>query len=213
MKLNYKRKPMKDAEVIKVALDHIGGRWKTMIIWELKHGPKRFSDLKTEITGITQKMLTSSLVEMQKDGLLVRKSFPQIPPRVEYTLTTLGESLLPISAALFEWGALNQGMELKSLNWKKSSMDEDSFEVKNEPALDISLEAADSHETVLSTEIIQAELETSTEDNDATEKVTEELVENDPWFFAPMPQKNVAKKKTSKKSSSNDSGTQQLGLF
>lgn len=204
---------MKDSEVIKYALDRIGGRWKSMIVWELKHGPKRFSDLKTEISGITQKMLTSSLVEMQADGLLVRKSFPQIPPRVEYTLTALGESMIPISAAFFEWGALNQGMEVSPSNWKKQEI---------ELGIEIP-ETAIALETVVPTveeinlgmdhpqteEINEPEMSVK---EAVAETVTEESVDQDPWFFAPMPQKNVAKKKTSKKSS-GDSGTQQLGLF
>ena len=204
---------MKDAEVIKYALDRIGGRWKSMIVWELKHGPKRFSDLKTEISGITQKMLTSSLVEMQADGLLVRKSFPQIPPRVEYTLTALGESMIPISAAFFEWGALNQGMEVSPSNWKKQEI-ELGIEI---PETAIALETVvPTVEEInlgmdhpLTEEINEPEMSVK---EAVSETVTEESVDQDPWFFAPMPQKNVAKKKTSKKSS-GDSGTQQLGLF
>ena len=204
---------MKDAEVIKYALDRIGGRWKSMIVWELKHGPKRFSDLKTDISGITQKMLTSSLVEMQADGLLVRKSFPQIPPRVEYTLTALGESMLPISAAFFEWGALNQGMEVSPSNWEKK-------ESKSEIEIPVTESAIESvvseiEGTNLDLDKITEEIKAPEEEaiESTAETVKEESVENDPWFFAPMPQKNVAKKKTSKKSSGSDPGTQQLGLF
>ncbi len=200
---------MKDAQVIKYALDRIGGRWKSMIIWELKYGPKRFSDLKADIVGITQKMLTSSLVELQADGLLVRKSFPQIPPRVEYTLTSLGESMVPITAALFEWGALNQGMEVPQTSWQKPEVEITTTPLEGEaPRQNV----ADTEEVmeVQKEEVVLAERESH---ETITEKVTEETVENDPWFFAPMPQKNVAKKKSNKKSSGNDPGTQQLGLF
>ena len=200
---------MKDAQVIKYALDRIGGRWKSMIVWELKYGPKRFSDLKADIVGITQKMLTSSLVELQADGLLVRKSFPQIPPRVEYTLTSLGESMVPITAALFEWGALNQGMEVPQTSWQKPEVEITSTPLEGEaPRQNV----ADTEEVmeVQKEEVVLAERESH---ETITEKVTEETVENDPWFFAPMPQKNVAKKKSNKKSSGNDPGTQQLGLF
>ncbi len=200
---------MKDAQVIKYALDRIGGRWKSMIVWELKYGPKRFSDLKADIVGITQKMLTSSLVELQADGLLVRKSFPQIPPRVEYTLTSLGESMVPITAALFEWGALNQGLEVPQTSWMKSEVEITSTTVDADATLQ---KIADTEEVmeVQKEEVVLAERESH---ETITEKVTEETVENDPWFFAPMPQKNVAKKKSNKKSSGNDPGTQQLGLF
>jgi DNA-binding HxlR family transcriptional regulator len=200
---------MKDAQVIKYALDRIGGRWKSMIVWELKYGPKRFSDLKADIVGITQKMLTSSLVELQADGLLVRKSFPQIPPRVEYTLTSLGESMVPITAALFEWGALNQGMEVPQTSWQKPEVEITTTPLEGEaPRQNV----ADTEEVmeVQKEEVVLAERESH---ETITEKVTEETVENDPWFFAPMPQKNVAKKKSNKKSSGNDPGTQQLGLF
>ncbi len=200
---------MKDAQVIKYALDRIGGRWKSMIVWELKYGPKRFSDLKADIVGITQKMLTSSLVELQADGLLVRKSFPQIPPRVEYTLTSLGESMVPITAALFEWGALNQGMEVPQTSWQKPEVEITSTPLEGEAPRQ---KVADTEEVmeVQKEEVVLAERESH---ETITEKVTEETVENDPWFFAPMPQKNVAKKKSNKKSSGNDPGTQQLGLF
>ncbi len=200
---------MKDAQVIKYALDRIGGRWKSMIVWELKYGPKRFSDLKADIVGITQKMLTSSLVELQADGLLVRKSFPQIPPRVEYTLTSLGESMVPITAALFEWGALNQGMEVPQTSWQKPEVEITSTPLQAEAPRQ---KVADTEEVmeVQKEEVVLAERESH---ETITEKVTEETVENDPWFFAPMPQKNVAKKKSNKKSSGNDPGTQQLGLF
>lgn len=200
---------MKDAQVIKYALDRIGGRWKSMIVWELKYGPKRFSDLKADIVGITQKMLTSSLVELQADGLLVRKSFPQIPPRVEYTLTSLGESMVPITAALFEWGALNQGMEVPQTSWQKPEVEITSTTVDADATLQ---KIADTEEVmeVQKEEVVLAERESH---ETITEKVTEETVENDPWFFAPMPQKNVTKKKSNKKSSGNDPGTQQLGLF
>ena len=204
---------MKEAEVIKYALDRIGGRWKSMILWELKHGPKRFSDLKSDISGITQKMLTSSLVELQKDGLLVRKSFPQIPPRVEYTLTTLGESMVPISAALYEWGALNQGIEVAPSNWKANLLAE---EVIKETELAQNLVAESEAVSIEPTPVLEYSNSQAVEQpvtEPIKEKVTEETVENDPWFFAPLPQKNVVKKKSSKKSSSNDSGTQQLGLF
>jgi hypothetical protein len=149
---------------------------------------------------------------MQADGLLVRKSFPQIPPRVEYTLTALGESMIPISAAFFEWGALNQGMEVSPSNWKKQEIE-----------LEIAIpETAIALEKVVPTvEEINLGMDPLTEEINepemsvkeaVAETVTEESVNQDPWFFAPMPQKNVAKKKTSKKSS-GDSGTQQLGLF
>ena len=75
-----------------------------MIIKELLDGTKRFGELKKSVTGITQKVLTSKLREMEELGLLERKIYPQIPPKVEYTLTDIGYSLRPVLESLKEWG-------------------------------------------------------------------------------------------------------------
>jgi DNA-binding HxlR family transcriptional regulator len=85
-------------------LDIIGGRWKVLILWQLFQGEKRFSELFRALDGITQKMLTQQLRELEKDGIVHRQVYPQIPPKVEYSLTPLGESLRPIVDAMCEWG-------------------------------------------------------------------------------------------------------------
>ena len=82
----------------------IGGRWKILILYHLFQGVKRFSELQRAIGGITQKMLTQQLREMERDGIIHREVFPQVPPKVEYSLTLLGESLKPVIAAMCEWG-------------------------------------------------------------------------------------------------------------
>jgi DNA-binding HxlR family transcriptional regulator len=85
-------------------LKAISGRWKLLILRELFTGVKRFGELQRALEGITQKMLTQQLREMEDDGIIHRQVYPQIPPKVEYSLTTLGESLKPIIAAMHEWG-------------------------------------------------------------------------------------------------------------
>ena len=89
---------------IDTTLKMLGCRWKVLIIKELLDGTKRFGELKKSVTGITQKVLTSKLREMEELGLLERKIYPQIPPKVEYTLTDIGYSLRPVLESLKEWG-------------------------------------------------------------------------------------------------------------
>jgi DNA-binding HxlR family transcriptional regulator len=85
-------------------LDIIGGRWKVLILWQLFPGERRFSELFRALAGITQKMLTQQLRELEKDGIVHRQVYPQIPPKVEYSLTPVGESLRPVVDAMCEWG-------------------------------------------------------------------------------------------------------------
>jgi DNA-binding HxlR family transcriptional regulator len=87
-----------------LTLDVIEGRWKVLILWQLFQGARRFSELFRAVDGITQKMLTQQLRELEKDGIVHRKVYPQIPPKVEYSLTSLGESLRPVVDAMCEWG-------------------------------------------------------------------------------------------------------------
>ena len=82
----------------------LGCRWKILIIRELLSGTKRFGELKKNVTGITQKVLTSKLRDMEELGLLERTVYPQIPPKVEYTLTDIGYSLRPVLDSLKAWG-------------------------------------------------------------------------------------------------------------
>lgn len=82
----------------------IGNKWKLLIIRNLLVGKARFKDLKNGIDGISQKVLTDNLRSMEKDGLIIRKSYPEIPPRVEYELSDLGNSLRPIIKSMEVWG-------------------------------------------------------------------------------------------------------------
>ncbi len=85
-------------------LQVIGGRWKVLILRELFSGIKRFGQLHRALTGVTQKMLTQQLRELEADGIVHRQVYPQVPPKVEYSLTPLGESLKPILDVMHDWG-------------------------------------------------------------------------------------------------------------
>lgn len=89
---------------VEVTLSLIGNRWKCLILRDLLSGTKRFGELKKSVEGITQKVLTSNLREMEANDLLLRKVYAEVPPRVEYTLTETGMSLRPILEAMFIWG-------------------------------------------------------------------------------------------------------------
>lgn len=89
---------------VEQTLKVIGGRWKVLILRELFSGVKRFNQLQRSLHGITQKMLTQQLREMEADGLIHRQVYAQVPPKVEYSLTALGESLKPVLEAMHDWG-------------------------------------------------------------------------------------------------------------
>ena len=88
---------------VRQALDRLGDKWTTLIIGMLEDGPKRFSELRRGIGGISQKMLTQTLRSLERDGLITRTLYPDIPPRVEYALTPLGETLCEPIAAIIRW--------------------------------------------------------------------------------------------------------------
>lgn len=89
---------------VELTLLLISNKWKVLIIRDLLEGTKRFSELKKSITNISQKVLTSNLREMEENGLLNRKVYPEVPPRVEYTLTKVGYSLEPLLTDMDKWG-------------------------------------------------------------------------------------------------------------
>lgn len=82
----------------------IGGKWKPLILWHLMEGTKRFGELKKVIPGITQKMLTQQLRELEADQLVHREVYAQVPPKVEYSLTEFGGTLAPVLDLLCDWG-------------------------------------------------------------------------------------------------------------
>ena len=83
----------------------IGSKWKLLILRNLLARPWRFNELKKDLEGISQKVLTDSLRSMEEDGLVTRTVYPEVPPRVEYSLSPLGESMRPIIQAMEQWGA------------------------------------------------------------------------------------------------------------
>lgn len=84
-------------------LDRVGDKWSMLVVNLLEHGPKRYGHLAGEIPGISQRMLTVTLQRLERDGLVTRTSYPEIPPRVEYALSSLGESLQEPISALAQW--------------------------------------------------------------------------------------------------------------
>ncbi len=90
---------------IEVTLEVLSGKWKSLILWNLHlHEKIRYNELRRLITGITQKMLTQQLRDLEKYGIVERTIYPTVPPMVEYSLTKLGEDLIPIMQKMDEWG-------------------------------------------------------------------------------------------------------------
>ncbi len=89
---------------VEATLEKIGGKWKGIVLYHLLDGPKRYNELMRNVGGVTQRMLTKQLRELEDDGLILRKVFPVVPPHVEYSLTDSGMTLEPILLALRDWG-------------------------------------------------------------------------------------------------------------
>ncbi|HEY3424616.1 MAG TPA: helix-turn-helix domain-containing protein [Negativicutes bacterium] len=102
---------------MELTLDLIGGKWKALILWHLGENTLRFSELRKTLPQITQKMLTQQLRELEASGLVNRFIYTQIPPKVEYSLTPTGQSLLPILETLCQWG-LNYANTTESIDEK-----------------------------------------------------------------------------------------------
>ena len=90
---------------VETTLMLIGDKWKVLILRDLMDGTKRFGELKKSIGTVSQKVLTAQLRNMEEKGLLTRKVYAEVPPRVEYTLTETGYSLKPVLDAMWAWGA------------------------------------------------------------------------------------------------------------
>ena len=89
---------------IDAGMDVVSGKWKSLILWELDQGTKRFGELKRGLPGVSEKMLSQQIREMEEDELVRREAFPEVPPRVEYSLTEHGRSLNAALAPLGKWG-------------------------------------------------------------------------------------------------------------
>ena len=91
----------------------IGSKWKLLIMRNLLARPWRFNELRKNLDGVSQKVLTDSLRSMEEDGIVIRTVFPEVPPRVEYSLSELGESMRPIMDAMEAWGNSYKALMLK----------------------------------------------------------------------------------------------------
>ncbi len=91
-------------------MDLLSGKWKCLMLWHLNEGTKRYKELERIVPGVSQKMLTQQLRELEKDGLISRTVYPEVPPRVEYSLTDLGQSAFPILKMMHSWGVEQLGL-------------------------------------------------------------------------------------------------------
>lgn len=89
---------------VEAALELFGGKWKGIVLYHLLDGTKRFNELKRKLGNVTQRMLTKQLRDLEENGLISRKVYAEVPPKVEYRLTEKGKSLRPILLALEKWG-------------------------------------------------------------------------------------------------------------
>nr|WP_321259118.1 helix-turn-helix domain-containing protein [uncultured Pseudodesulfovibrio sp.] len=96
---------------VEVTVGLISGKWKSLILWHLHDGSIRYKELERIVPGVSQKMLTQQLKEMEEDKLLTRTVFPEVPPRVEYGLTELGHSVFPILEMMHNWAMDNLRIE------------------------------------------------------------------------------------------------------
>ena len=102
--MKVKKKPRATHCAVDYAFQRIGGKYKGRILWVLKDGFLRYGELKRAVVGISPKMLTQTLKELEVDELIARKVYLEVPPRVEYTLTTTGKELIPFIRQMRAWG-------------------------------------------------------------------------------------------------------------
>jgi DNA-binding HxlR family transcriptional regulator len=99
--------PKNGTHLVQTTLDVLGGKWKILILWNIRDRPQRLSELKRLIPAISEKMLIQQLRDLQKDGIVYRHDYGEMPPRVEYSFTAHGETLKPIFPVLCDWGKLH----------------------------------------------------------------------------------------------------------
>jgi DNA-binding HxlR family transcriptional regulator len=98
---------IREGGAVREVLDRIGDKWSLLVIGTLRSGPLRFGELEEAVVGISQRMLTLTLKHLVEDGLVVRTAYAEVPPRVEYEVTELGRTLVPLVMALAEWAMAN----------------------------------------------------------------------------------------------------------
>jgi len=102
--MRSKKPPCNSGCPVEAALEAIGGKWKGLILYHLKDDTRRFNALKRELPGITQRMLTKQLRELEDEQIVDRKVYAQVPPKVEYSLSEFGQTLVPVINELQVWG-------------------------------------------------------------------------------------------------------------
>lgn len=106
-RIRHKRLDCSPGCAVEAALSFIDGKWKGVVLYHLFEATLRFTEIRRRLPNITQRMLTNQLRELEADGLILRKIYPQVPPKVEYSLSTRGRSLEPVIMALKAWGDAN----------------------------------------------------------------------------------------------------------
>ena len=100
---------------VEAAISLIDGKWKCVILFQLLRGTLRFNEIRRRLPGVTQRMLTNQLRELEADGLILRQVYAEVPPKVEYSMSPLGYSMEPVLVALKEWGDTNIGLFAKDV--------------------------------------------------------------------------------------------------
>ena len=98
---------IRDGGAVREVLDRLGDKWSLLVIGTLRSGPLRFGELEQAVAGISQRMLTLTLKHLVEDGLVTRTAYAEVPPRVEYEVTKLGRTLVPLVMALADWAMAN----------------------------------------------------------------------------------------------------------
>jgi DNA-binding HxlR family transcriptional regulator len=101
--------PAEHGDFVREVLDRVGDKWTLLVIANLREGARRYSQLQQVVPGISQRMLTLTLRQLGEDGLVTRTAYAEVPPRVEYALTPLGESLLATATPLIQWASAHHG--------------------------------------------------------------------------------------------------------
>jgi DNA-binding HxlR family transcriptional regulator len=99
---------------VEAALDIIGGKWKSILLFHIMESTKRFSELRRLVPGLTQRMLTTQLRELESDGVIARTVYPQVPPKVEYSMTPFGMTLAPVLNELAAWSEAHVRPRMKT---------------------------------------------------------------------------------------------------
>jgi DNA-binding HxlR family transcriptional regulator len=104
---------------VEATLDLIGGKWKGVVLYHLSDDVLRFNEIRRRLSGITQRMLTKQLRELEEAGLIVRKVYAEVPPKVEYSLSNKGRTLRPVIAALLQWGEAHLAEQSLAANGRR----------------------------------------------------------------------------------------------